>query len=64
MSNITRLDLFKKQQLKKKNKANTLCKSGFHKWEIIHKEHFDIKKGQLITTYQCRFCKITKTRVH
>lgn len=64
MSNITRLDQFKKQQLKKKNKANTLCKSGFHKWEIIQKDHFDVKKGLLVTTYQCRFCKKTKVSSH
>ncbi len=60
MSNITRLDQFKKQQLQKKNRAHTLCKSGFHHWDIIHKNHFDIKKGQLVTTRQCRFCKKIK----
>ncbi|MCU7819187.1 MAG: hypothetical protein KZQ57_10060 [gamma proteobacterium symbiont of Lucinoma myriamae] len=32
MSTITHIKQFKKQQLKKKNKAKTLCNSGFHQW--------------------------------
>jgi hypothetical protein len=61
MSNIIRIDKFKKQQRKKKNKANTLCKSGFHQWELIHKEQFDVKQGKLITTYRCKYCQALKT---
>jgi len=61
VSNIIKIEQFKKQLLQKKNKANTLCRSGFHKWEIIHKDHFDVKKGKLVTTYQCKFCKKLKS---
>lgn len=63
MSTIINLKQFKKQQLKKKNKARTLCDSGFHQWEIIDKNQFDVKKGQLITTSQCRHCKRIKTNL-
>ncbi|MCP3849899.1 MAG: hypothetical protein GY694_06640 [Gammaproteobacteria bacterium] len=61
MSNITNLTHFKKQQLKKKNKAHTLCRSGFHKWEIIAQEIFDTKKGKLVTSYRCKFCHKIKS---
>lgn len=60
MSNITNFKQFKKQQLKKKNKAQTLCKNGFHKWQIMQSEHFDNKKGRLVTTYQCKHCEKLK----
>ncbi|MCW8930144.1 MAG: hypothetical protein OQL19_07915 [Gammaproteobacteria bacterium] len=58
---MTNLAKFKKQKLKQKNKAKTLCKSGFHKWAIIFKDKFDVKKGKLVTTYQCIYCDKTKT---
>ncbi|MCU7938784.1 MAG: hypothetical protein KZQ64_12175 [gamma proteobacterium symbiont of Bathyaustriella thionipta] len=61
MATIINLKQFKKQQLKKKNKARTLCNSGFHQWEIIDKNQFDVKKGQLITTYRCKQCNKIKT---
>ena len=63
MSNVTDFNKFKKQQLKNRNKAKTFCKSGFHKWQIIHKEQFDVKKGQLVTTYQCEHCQKIKSTV-
>lgn len=60
MSNITNLTQFKKQKLKQKNKAKTLCKSGFHKWETVTENTFDVKKGKLVTTYKCQFCNKIK----
>lgn len=63
VSNIINIAKFKKQKLRKKNKANTLCKNGFHKWEIVQKNQFDVKKGKLVTTYQCEFCKKIKTKM-
>lgn len=51
---------FKKPRLKEKHKGRTLCKSGFHKWEVVETP-FDVKKGQLLTTYHCSRCGKTKT---
>jgi len=62
MANITHIQQFKKQQLKKKAKANTLCLSGFHKWEIIHHNQFDVKQGKLVTTMRCIHCKKSKVQ--
>jgi len=62
MSNIINIKQFKKQQLRKKNKAKTLCQNGFHQWIIINNNQFDVKKGKLITTLQCKHCHKMKTR--
>ncbi len=57
MSNVIQ---FKKPRLKDKHKGRTLCKSGFHKWEVIETP-FDVKKGKLLTTHRCSRCGATKT---
>ena len=51
---------FKKLSLKVKHKGRTLCKSGFHKWQVIETP-FDVKKGKMITAYRCSRCGETKT---
>ena len=50
---------FKKTNLKSKHKGRTLCKSGFHKWEVIETP-FDVKKGKMLTAYRCSRCGETK----
>ncbi|VAW96842.1 hypothetical protein MNBD_GAMMA23-1345 [hydrothermal vent metagenome] len=50
---------FKKPKLKDKHKGKTLCKSGFHKWEVVNNP-FDVKQGKLITLYRCSRCGATK----
>jgi hypothetical protein len=57
MSNVIQ---FKKTRLKDKHKGRTLCKSGFHKWEIVDTP-FDVKKGKMLSTYRCSRCGKTKT---
>ena len=52
---------FKKKSLKEKHKGKSLCKSGFHKWEIVQEKQFDVKQGKLITIKKCRRCGLTKT---
>jgi hypothetical protein len=47
---------FKKKKLSEKHKGKTLCKSGFHKWEVVNEKQFDVKQGRLVTTHQCRRC--------
>ncbi len=53
MSNVL---TFKKKKLSEKHKGKTLCKSGFHKWELLNDRQFDVKQGRLVTVYQCRRC--------
>lgn len=47
---------FKKPSLKEKHKGKTLCKSGFHKWQVIKEKQFDVKKGKLVSVFRCSRC--------
>lgn len=44
-----------------KNKNNTLCRSGFHKWEPVNDRPFDVKLGRLVTRYRCARCGAERT---
>ncbi|HWV16743.1 MAG TPA: hypothetical protein VN030_15035 [Cellvibrio sp.] len=39
-----------------KHKGKTLCRSGFHKWEVVKDKQFDVKQGKLVTIYKCARC--------
>lgn len=47
---------FKKQQPSEKHKGRSLCKSGYHKWTVLKDMAFDVKRGKLVTVYQCTRC--------
>jgi len=46
---------FKKPRAKDKHKGRTLCKSGFHQWEIVETP-FDVKLGKMVSKYRCPRC--------
>lgn len=53
---------FKKPKANNKRaKGKTLCKSGFHKWQIDTTTRFDVKVGKLVTRYYCQRCGKTRT---
>jgi len=47
---------FRKKTPTEKHKGKTLCRSGFHKWQIVTEKKFDVKQGKLVTVYQCKRC--------
>ena len=51
---------FKRPSLKERHKGKTLCKSGFHKWEPVNENPFDVKQGKLVTQYRCCRCGATR----
>ncbi len=53
---------FKRKKLSEKHKGNTLCRSGFHKWEIVKEKQFDVKQGKLMTVFQCKRCQLQKNK--
>lgn len=53
---------FKKMKAAEKHKGNTLCKRGFHKWELLKEQQFDTKQGKLVTVYKCKRCGATKNQ--
>jgi hypothetical protein len=52
---------FKRPSPAAKHKGKTLCKSGFHRWEVQSARPFDVKLGRLVTLYRCSRCGATKT---
>ncbi len=53
---------FKRPSVAQRHKGNTLCRSGFDKWEVLKEKQFDVKQGKLITAYQCTRCAKIKTK--
>ena len=47
---------FRKKTPAEKHKGKSLCRSGFHKWEILKERKFDVKLGKLVTAYRCIRC--------
>ena len=52
MSNVISLRKAKQRRAERK----TLCTSGFHKWETLAAQRFDVKQGKLVTAEQCKRC--------
>ena len=57
---VTRLDTHKRKRRDAKAKGKTLCGRGFHKWQPINANPFDVRKGKLVTGYRCARCGATK----
>lgn len=52
----------KKAAAKKAGKnPTTLCRSGFHRWQVDKETDFLIKEGKLWTRYQCARCGKTRS---
>jgi hypothetical protein len=54
---------FPKPNLRAKAEGKTLCKNGFHKWEIATERTFDVKRGKLVTVQRCTRCGIQETKL-
>ena len=54
---------FEKPKANPVRKRNTLCKSGFHKWEIDRSTQFDVIQGKLVTIYRCSRCGATRNEL-
>lgn len=52
--------LFKKKKASEKHEKRIMCQSGFHKWEVVTEQKFDVKEGKLVTVYKCKRCRKTK----
>ena len=45
-----------KTKVSVKHSGNTLCRSGFHKWELVKEQQFDVKQGKLVSLFRCKHC--------
>ena len=39
----------------------TLCRSGFHRWEVDKERPFEVREGRLLSRYYCSRCGATRT---
>ena len=53
---------FKRPKAAEKHKGKTLCRSNFHKWEVLTENRFDVKQGRLVTIERCTRCGETRIR--
>jgi hypothetical protein len=53
---------FKTPKAAEKYRGHTLCRHGFHKWELVKQRTFDVKLGRLVTRYQCMRCGAIRTQ--
>jgi len=54
---------FRKASSRTKADGKTLCKSGFHRWQIVTARKFDVKQGKLVTLERCERCGKERTRL-
>jgi hypothetical protein len=47
---------FRRPKASEKHRGNTLCRSNFHKWEVVKDKQFDVKQGRLVTVMRCVRC--------
>ncbi|QGX39450.1 hypothetical protein [Permianibacter aggregans] len=53
MSNVVS---FKKAKQQRNKGQSPLCREGFHKWQVVTANQFDVKQGKLVTAYRCERC--------
>jgi len=55
---------FKRPKAADAHKGKTLCRHGFHKWNIKQDKQFDSQRGRLVTLYKCERCGKQKVEAH
>jgi transposase-like protein len=60
-SSVGKVVTFKRPKPSEKHKGKILCKSGFHKWEVVKGNPFDVKSGKLVSRYRCSRCGASRT---
>ena len=48
---------------RKRAEGRTLCRNGFHKWEPLPEQRFDVREGRLVTVFRCRRCGLERNRL-
>lgn len=52
---------FKRPKPGEKHQGKSLCQHGFHKWQVVTEQQFDVKLGKLVTVFKCARCDATKS---
>jgi hypothetical protein len=62
MSNITNLREFRQGRQRTRASGITYCRSGFHEWQIVTEQRFDVREGKLLTVERCTRCGKTRNK--
>ena len=54
---------FRKPSLQETAEGKTLCRSGFHRWQVVTERKFDVKQGKLVTRRRCERCGKEQTKL-
>ncbi len=63
MGNVVNLANARREKRQSKADGLTLCRSGFHKWQVVPGQRFDVKQGKLVTTERCARCGERRTKL-
>ena len=63
MTNLINLTTARKTRRQAKANGNTLCQSGFHKWQAVKDQPFKVHNGKLLTAERCQRCNEERTRL-
>lgn len=63
LTNIINLQAARRVRRQTKAHGITLCQSGFHKWQTVAGQRFDVKQGKLVTTERCTRCNEERTKL-
>ncbi|OIR05558.1 hypothetical protein GALL_123010 [mine drainage metagenome] len=63
MADIVNLDSARRRHRQSRADGITLCQSGFHKWQAMAGQRFDVKQGRLVTTERCTRCNMERTKL-
>ena len=50
-----------KRERQARARGQTLCRRGFHKWQVDQRKQFDVREGKLVTVLRCERCEATRT---
>jgi hypothetical protein len=63
MSNVIKFNTARRELRQAKADGITLCRSGFHKWQVVPGQRFDVKLGRLVTTERCARCNEERSKL-
>jgi hypothetical protein len=63
MSNVIKFNTARRELRQTKADGITLCRSGFHKWQVVPGQRFDVKQGKLVTTERCARCNEERSKL-
>jgi hypothetical protein len=62
MSTIANLHTVRQARQRTRASGITYCRSGFHQWQVVTEQRFDVREGKLLTIERCTRCGKTRNK--